>query len=497
MKNIKVSLLFFALLSTLFSNELDSKKYNVVFIAIDDLNDWIGPLGGNPQAKTPNFDQFAKESITFNKAYCPSTVCGPSRSAILLGKFCYNTGVYGNETNLKDAPLAKDLETLPEYFGNRGYHTLSSGKIFHKHRKSDGTMDHMAWAFHEHVPENAKKWGLEWEILPKLEGVKAYGGDVKWGATQGKLEETKDYVTMDWGAKQLNRDFQGKPFFMALGISQPHLPWNVPQEFFDRYPLEDIILPEIKMDDYEDILTKDGKPVYGKEDASFTILEHHKMHRDATRAYLANVSYVDACLGHFLDQLKKSPCYENTIVVIWSDHGWHLGEKKRYGKVNFWEESARIPFFMRVPNLSPEGVQSDAVVNLVDMYPTLLDLCGLPENQENDGRSLVPVLTDPNMEWNEPTVITWQRNNHGITDGKFKYIYYGKSNGAEEFYDLKTDPYEHTNLVRNPEFSQLVDQYRKYLPKTNAPTSPLNKNHKGYIKRMKELQEKKKLKSKL
>jgi arylsulfatase A-like enzyme len=230
------------------------KRYNVLFIAVDDLNDWVGCLGGNPQAITPNLDRFAKQqAMVMDKAYCPSTVCCPSRSSLLTGKRAASSGVYGNTQNLKNAAKAKDVVTLPEYFGKNGYHTLSAGKIFHKHPTAGG-IDEGQWAFHEFAHPGGVNKGMLWEESPAA-ALGAKTGDKEppsWGACKSPVQDTKDYVACTWAADQLQRDFDGKPFFLALGISKPHLPWIVPQQFFDLYPLEKIKPVEIVRDDLDD-----------------------------------------------------------------------------------------------------------------------------------------------------------------------------------------------------------------------------------------------------
>ena len=459
------------------AEQANSKPYNVLFIAIDDLNDWVGCLGGNPQAITPNFDRYARDhAMVMNKAYCPSTVCGPTRSALLTGKHATHTGVYGNGQNLKHAPKAKDLVTLPEYFGDHGYHTLSRGKIFHKHGDPDapGGVDEGQWAFHEFVKAKGSNGPTLWEEKPTLAGVKSGGTPFTWGAVEGPTEKTKDYATCAWAAEQLERDFDGKPFFMAVGISKPHLSWYVPQEFFDLYPLDEIEAAPFNRDDLDDIVRKDGKPIF-KPTGRFLVADGNEMHKQANRAYLACVSYVDHCMGVLFDSLEKSQYSDNTIVMIWGDHGWHLSEKMHYGKTGLWEESARVPFIVNVPGVTPPNMKCNGVVNLIDMYPTLLEICGLPPNPENDGRSFTELLKNPSMEWGKPTLTTYQYKNHSITDGRYRYTWYGgRADGAEELYDHDADPFEHTNLASDPSCREVIMRLRQHVPTHHEPNSPSN-----------------------
>lgn len=463
--------------------QLKSKGYNVLFIAVDDMNDWVGCFGGNSQAITPNMDRFAKErAIVMDKAYCASTVCCPSRTAILTGKHAASTGVYGNTQNLKNAPKAKDLITLPEYFAKNGYFTLSAGKIFHKHAKLGGSQEEN-WAFNETVNPGGAGNGMLWEESPgavlagKFEGVKKEKGaekeTVRWGACKASVEETRDYLACKWAGDQLARDFDGKPFFMALGISKPHLPWIVPQQFFDLYPLDKIQPVEIFRDDLNDVLRKDGKPLFQNDIGFFAEIDKANLHKQAQRAYLANLSYVDHCLGVVFDQLAKSKYAENTIVMLWGDHGWHLGEKTKYGKTDLWEESDRVPFIVRVPGVTPPAAKCQGVVNLLDMYPTLVELCGLPANAENEGRSFASLLKNPKMEWNYPTRTTYGFKNHSLTDGRYRYTNYGgRGEGAEELYDHSVDPLEHKNLAANPDTQEIIARFKALLPTHDEPDSP-------------------------
>ncbi|RMD84812.1 MAG: iduronate sulfatase [Lentisphaerae bacterium] len=463
------------------AQQVDTKNMNVLFIAIDDLNDWVGCFGGNPQVKTPNFDKFhANGGMVMADAHAPSTVCCPSRTALLTGVHCYKTGVYGNKNKLKRDPKAKDLVTLPEYFSKHGYYTLSMGKIFHKHPvPGQKELDSGQWAFDEwHKtfpgvgPASKKRPVCGVPNLPEEKGYHRIGFD--WGPTKVNDEkQMKDYKTAVWAAEQLNsRDFGGKPFFMAIGFSKPHLPWYVPQKYFDMYPLDSIKLPKTLADDLDDIVDKNGKPIFRKS-TTWLRMEKYGKHKEAVRAYLATISFVDDCLGVLLDGLARSKYADNTIVVIWGDHGWHLGEKQHYGKCTLWQESCRVPLMIKVPGLTPKNKKCYGVVNLIDLYPTLVDLCGLPKNPKNDGRSFAELIRNPDMEWRYPTLTTYQRGNHRIYDGRYSYIVYSKK-GGEELYDHKTDPMEWRNLANNPEYAAIKERLKKYVPKTNEPEAPRN-----------------------
>lgn len=446
------------------------QKTNVLFIAVDDLNDWVGCFGGNPQVKTPNLDKFnAQGGMAMLDAHCASTVCGPSRSALLTGKFPHRTGVYGNETNLKKAPLAKDLITLPQYFGQNGYHTISRGKIFHGHGEDRGQ-----WAFDEWVDSKGGVGiigerplsGIQFEASDKSSHAKTFD----WGPTRGNDEKRMlDYITAEWAVKELNtRQFE-KPFFMAIGISKPHLPWYVPQKYFDMYPLDQIELPKTLADDLNDVLNQKGKP--WKVDHTWATTEKAGLHKEAVRAYMASISFVDDCIGVLLDGLAKSKYAENTIVVLWGDHGWHLGEKQRYGKTLLWQESCRVPLMVKVPGMTKGGQKCKGVVNLIDLYPTLLELCGLPKNAENEGRSFAELLKNPTQEWNVPTLTDYGFGGHRIYDGRYSYIIF-EGNGVEQLYDHQEDPLEWHNLIKDPKHADVLKRLKALVPTKREPESP-------------------------
>ncbi len=443
-------------------------------IAVDDLNDWIGVYGGHPQIKTPNIDRLAQTSMVFRNASCPGPVCGPSRSALLSGFMPSKTGVYGNSQNMLNSEILKTHATLPEYFSKNGYLTISSGKIFHEHSTPNGR-DNGQWAFD--IWEDAKGGGKvqESKSFSRAKGIingkkienalysKNGGVDFAFGPMDVEKEATKDYRTAKWFEKKL-QDKYDKPFFMAVGISKPHLPFYVPEEFFNMYGLDTLKVPEFRMDDLDDIVDKNGKKVYKAED-DFLWTQHYGIQKEAVRAYMAAVSYADACVGVVLDAIAKSKYAENTIVILWGDHGWHLGEKLRFRKATLWRESTQLPFIFHVPGMEK---RQDCYrnVNLIDIYPTLIELCNLPK-KELDGKSIAPLLKKPGLEWT-PTVTTSGKGEHSVMSEKWHYIC-GR-NGAEELYNLEKDPMEWTNLInkKSTETVSVIKKLRSYLPVNDA-----------------------------
>jgi arylsulfatase A-like enzyme len=423
-------------------------------------------------------DGFAeKGAMVFNRAYCPSTVCCPSRSALLTGILPSDSGVYGNSQNLKNAERTKDAVTLPQYFTKHGYLTISRGKIFHKHMTADG-LDEGQWAFDKFVPTSSRGSSNPdtsdgpANKLPLLDGRKASGkpATLDWGPTGGKDEATKDYQTALWAAAELERGFD-KPFFMAVGLSKPHLPWFVPQKYFDKYRLEEVEVPEFRADDLDDIKLPDGRNKFRPSD-DFLRIKKYDRFKEATQAYLAAVSYADDCVGVMLDALARSRYADDTIVVIWGDHGWFLAEKLRYRKTHLWEESARCPLMIKAPGLTKAAKRCDRVVNLMDLYPTLIDLCGLPPKSDIAGRSIKELLARPDAKWDYPALTTYQKGNHSIRSENWRYTRY--ADGVEELYDHGEDPTEWENLARDPRYTNIKEKLSQWLPKYDAENAPRN-----------------------
>lgn len=459
------------------SAEAASGRPNVLFISVDDMNDWVSLFGGHPQAKTPHMEKFADSgSIVFQNAYCAGPVCGPSRSALLSGFMPHRSGLYGNAQNMLDSPLVKEHATLPEYFSKHGYVSLSMGKIFHRHATAKGS-DPGHWAFdiwENKLPgspvDRSKVTSRDKNLIngrpgPPSKHTKGGGSEFAWGPTRGGKEETSDYKTAQWAADQLSRPHD-KPFFLAVGLSKPHLPFYAPQEFYDLYDPKTTKANEIREDDLKDILAKNGRPKH-RPSADYLWLKENGLIDEAARAYLATTSYADACLGVIFDGLAKSQHKDNTIVILWGDHGWHLGEKLRYRKATGWHESARVPLVVRLPEMTRKR-DCRRLVNLIDFYPTLIELCGLTGKPTLDGRSFAPLLKNPDREWDHPSVTIFGEGNASVHDERWHYMRY--RDGAEELYDLKTDPMEWANLIQamTPEAKAARARLVKHAPRKFA-----------------------------
>lgn len=490
MKTLSTALTLLTASQTLLSTRTQAatadQRPNVLFIAIDDINDWIGPLGGHPQALTPQLDKFCHEgAMIFKNAVCAAPICGPSRSAVLSGFMPNHTGVYGNASNIIFTDIGKTHAMLPEYFTKNGYYTLSNGKIFHKHGIDGKYTDFGHWAYDEHararkgVKDAPDKKQVTSAGAGIINGITKpeYKGKAKlsWGPTQSPFNETVDYRVADWASQKLQQDYD-QPFFMAVGFIKPHLPWFVPQEFFDKFDLATIQAPEVDDHDLDDILTPKGKQAFQPSN-EYKWIKEHGLEKEATRAYLANINYTDTCIGMVFDALEKSGHADDTIVVVWGDHGWHLGEKQRYLKNTLWSEATKTPFMVRMPGMN-KAVYCDRTVSLIDIYPTLIELCGLPK-KELDGIDFSALLSDPNATWERPG-ITVSADGTSVMGERWHYI--SNLDGSEELYDLSTDQMEHTNLVRLPEYAPLIKKMKKWVPEERvAFTGPNHKKPKNYV----------------
>jgi len=491
MKSKFIGILLIALTVFLFTgcSKQPSSQPNVLFISIDDLNDWTGAMGGHSQAITPNLDRLAEEGLLFTNAHCNQAVCTASRNSLLSGLHPVNTGWYQSTSAMRRTydQVMQDHQMLPEYFKSNGYKTLAVGKIFHQgvtdyKDKLDVFWDTVAPDYK--VPKDLKDLGdgyggTKFYPFPRERSqiVTHYGEDFAnghslcWGALEpedipgGKMF---DELIAGWAVDQLSENHE-KPFFMAVGFVRPHVPYTAPTKYFDLYDPAETIIPEVPDDEMSDI------PMMGKSIAYGTIKtgDHYAVSnlsdtywQEMVTAYLACVSFVDDQLGKVLRALEESKYADNTIIVLWSDHGQHMGEKKHWRKQALWEESTRVPLYFRVPGQKTTGLTSSRAVSLLDIYPTLVDLCGLPEAERLEGQTLVPLIGNPDLEWEKPVLSTWRYKNHAVRSDEWRYIHY--RDGGEELYNLIDDPGEHTNLAGDPQYANIIVEHKKWLPEEDA-----------------------------
>jgi arylsulfatase A-like enzyme len=441
-----------------FCSTATEKKPNILFIAIDDLNDWIGCMGGHPNSKTPNLDRLAREGTLFTNAHCQAPICGPSRASLMTGLRPSTTGIYGqiNDNNIRKSNQATQQAVfLQEYLRQNGYKTMAVGKIFHKH-VPDGTVDESGGRVSGFGPKPSQR--IKWDRK---------GTSTDWGPFPENDQEMPDYQTAQWAIERLKQK-QEKPFFLAAGFLRPHVPWHVPQKWFNLHPLHQIKTPPYLPDDYDDLPEIAIKVADVPMMPTTEWMIKNQEWKNVVQAYLACVSFVDHYVGEVLKALKMGPNAKNTVVILWSDHGYHIGEKNRFAKHSIWERATRAPLLIAGPSLQ-SGQICKKPVGMIDLYPTILDLCGLEANPQNEGHSLTPLLKNPENEWPHAAVTTYGRNNHAVRSEHFRYIHY--ENGAEELYDHRKDQNEWFNLVKDPEYDQVKQELKKHLPQKNVPWS--------------------------
>lgn len=447
---------------------------DVLFISIDDLNDWVGPLGGHPQTKTPNMDRLAAQGIVFTNAHAPAMLCNPSRAAIMTGISPASSGVYTNQTDWRRTSRLRDIPTIPRYFQDSGYRTFGAGKLFHSSTYNPwayfGYNDTTAW--HAYFPSLDRQ--LPDEVTPHERPANGTPLSVNfdWSSVSTTDMAMGDGQVVTWSIDQIAQDVNS-PRFNAVGIYRPHLPWYLPQEYFDMHPLETIELPPVIENDLDDI---PAAPLTGVSRGALAPMALHdwivedtsnQRWREAVRAYLAGISFADAMLGHLLDALERSGRSDDTIIVLWSDHGFHLGEKARWRKETLWRDATHVPLIIVAPGVTTPGSRSDAAVSLIDLYPTLVELAGLEMPAHPEGVSLLPLLRDPDAEWEHAAVSTNRFGNHAVSSDRYRYIRY--VDGTEELYDIESDPHEWRNLAGDPDYDDVIAGLAERLPTHNEP----------------------------
>jgi arylsulfatase A-like enzyme len=425
-------------------------RSNVLFVSVDDLNDWLGHLGNYPGVKTPNFDRLAAKGVSFARAFCNAPMCVPSRGSTLYGVHPLVSGMNGGDKLHTDIPLFSGLKSLPHLFREAGYVTLGGGKIFHgdyDYSKNPATwnpksFEPSAWT------QNFVNFGSE-PMLNPHEGVE---GSLSWGKWDSLVTEanTPDMQLAQWAAARLQEP-SAQPFFMGVGFYRPHLPWFVPKRFLDLYPLDNIVIPNVPIDDLDDIPTP-GLYLASPATDHEKILKAGKW-KHAIQAYLASISFADHCFGIVLDALERGPHAGNTVVVLWGDHGWHLGEKLSWRKFKLWERSLRVPLIFAGADTA-RGNISPEIVGLGDLSATLLETClGIQpprEEQRSEVRSFAPLLMRPRLAWNGQSVSVWRTEtglHKTLRTDKWRYIRYGDIARSEELYDHENDPNEWENLL--------------------------------------------------
>lgn len=455
-----------------------TRRPNIVMIAVDDLNDWIEPLQGHPQVKTPHMARLAERGVTFTNAHCQAPLCNPSRTSLMTGRRPTSTGVYGLQPWIRNVDELKGLVTMPQYFGQHGYKTFLGGKIHHgaNGRRKGKELEADVWGPPASVGAKPKQ-----KLIPPTPGGNHPLMD--WGTFPHRDQEKGDWAVASWAVDQLEklgkqRD-PDQPFFLAAGFFLPHVPCYVTQKWYDMYPEESLVMPPLLASDREDTPDSSWYIHWDLPEPRTSWLRENNQLKNLTRSYLASVSFVDSQVGRVLDGIEQAGLSDSTIVVLWGDHGYHMGEKAISGKNSLWRHGTRVPLIISVPpGLTSFNTQLDAKCNqpaeLLDLYVTLSHLTGLPIPDGQEGISLVPQLQDVQQHRERPAICTHNAGNHSVCDTKWRYIVY--ADGQQELYDTQADPFEHRNLIKHnavaSEHQAVVKHLRSFLPKKELPLAP-------------------------
>lgn len=453
---------FLATLLVVSSLALAANKPNILMIAIDDQNDWIGCMGGHPQVKTPHIDRLAARGTLFLNAHCQSPLCNPSRSSLMTGLRPTTTGIYGLAPGIRDVDVTKDWVTLPQTYTQSGYHTYACGKIYHDGsiKPKDRPREFAQWG---PAPGTAKPP----QPIAKLPGKRHPAMD--WGVFPEKDEDCGDWKIASAAIEQLAAAPKDKPFFIAAGFRLPHVPCFAPQKWFDLYPDNTLIMPPVKADDRADLPKFSDYLYWSLPEPRLRTLQACNEWRPLVRAYLATISLMDSQVGRVLDALEATGRANDTIIVLWGDNGWHLGEKLITGKNTLWDRSTRVPLIISAPGTS-KGVRCTKPAELLDIFPTLLELTSMPARTDIEGHSLVPQLKDPAAPRPWPAITTHNQGNHGIRTEDWRYIRY--ADGSEELYDMKNDPNEWTNLAADPKHAARKQELARFVPRIDKAPAP-------------------------
>jgi arylsulfatase A-like enzyme len=479
---------------------------NVLFIIADDLNDFVSPLRDYVPGLTPNMDRMAAAGVSFNNAQANGLYCAPSRVSVMTGIQPTTSGYYGHSKkgHFRDNPVLRDVMTLPQTFLKNGYATFATGKIYHGGNQGEpqyftgdkGGRDGMG------IPHDFGPWpwnGVKGakcahpsarpplDRLPfggysRLSDIPEYAADPAKGIPGYKgwtlnqkpwryvnpddRDLLPDESSVQWAAEIMNRK-RSKPFFLAVGFNRPHTPMVVPDNYYDLFPLDQLTLPPMPDGDMDDVPDEAHQGKMADFFKEFKKNAGEQGLKEYLQAYLASIRFVDDQLGALLNALEESPAAKNTVVLFTSDQGYHMGEKAQYGKNTCWERTAHIPLIFAGSGVEQAGAKIDAPVSLVDVYPTLLELCGLPPMPNKgrsapalDGHSLVPFLSaDPAKTWKGPAAAL-SATEHARTVRSERYRYILHNGGGEELYDMQDDPHELRNLAKNPEVDAIKQELR-------------------------------------
>ena len=461
--------LLFAFLSLLAANcdaraaeANDAKKPNVLFIAVDDLNTCMGCYG-DPLVKTPNIDRLAARGVRFDKAYCQFPLCSPSRVSLLTGLRPETTRIFELKTDFRT--ILPEAVTLPQAFQRAGYFTARVGKMFHYgvpgQIGTSGLDDPRSW---NQVVNPRGRDKEEEDKVVNYTPRRGLGSAMSFYAADGTDEEQTDGKAATEAIRLLEERGQA-PLFLGVGFYRPHTPYVAPKRYFDMYPLSSIKLPDNPPDDWEDI----PEPALNIRPFNYGLTDEQC--RECTRAYYASITFMDAQVGRLLDALDRLKLADNTIIVLWGDHGYLLGEHGQWMKQSLFEESARVPVIISAPGEKGNGQGCPRVVETIDIYPTLCDLAGVAAPDNLAGVSLRPLLENPMAPWSRPAFTQVRRQGfpgRSVRTERWRYTEWDHGRKGVELYDHEADPREFKNLARDPKYAATVRQLRGLLRKTFA-----------------------------
>jgi iduronate 2-sulfatase len=439
---------------------------NVLFIVVDDLNSWVGYLKGHPNAYTPSIDKLAKRGTAFMQAYASAPLCNPSRASLLSGLRPSTTGIYTNSQPWY--PTLQSVTTLPQQFRNNGYYVAAGGKIFDNLRMTDPYWTEYFDEFTDLSGGSPPPTDANGNLI-SLTGLYPPGNQFDWGPT-GSTTQASDYKLAVWASNWLAAP-KGKPFMLMVGFVKPHMPWYVPQKYFNRHSLSGIILPTTTASDLDDIPPQGLKFADNGDHEKVLAASGTKGSWDhGVQAYSAAVTFVDEQIGRVIAALDASGLASNTIIVLWGDHGFHLGGKEHWRKSALWEETLHAPLIFVVSGVTTAGTKCYKAVDFMNIFPTLEELAGLPVRSQNEGFSMVRLLRDPKSTWTHPAVSTYKYKNHTVRTNTKRYIRY--YDDTEELYDHTADPHEFNNLAPDPSTLPTRQNLAGYLPTKNAQPVP-------------------------
>ena len=461
--------------------EKKSDRLNVLMIISDDLNDYVASFGGHPQTLTPNIDKLATQGLKFNRAYCQYPVCGPSRASFLHGLYPESSKVIDNKIYARE--VIPNVPNMFQHFKENGYFTAASGKIFHSkfgmYEKGRSLDDY------HHIPHAENPQTLLLKEKFKAEGSKGsfadylkknkvndQGEKVLYHGTSLNDDQHSDGRNARKVAEWLRQKSYGeKPFFMACGLVKPHVPFYAPVKYFNKYDKKSLEFSDVPENDWANRPKIAQVKSYTRFGGAEMGVNNRENRASYLEAYLACISFMDAQVKVLLDALDESGQRDNTVVVFMSDHGFHIGEHFMYGKVTLFEECARVPLIIHHPKMPANSKQTESLVELVDIYPTIVDLCGLPKpNFSFQGKSLVPILNDPKNTVKDMvyTIVTrGERIGRSLRTKRWRFANWGSAKDIE-LYDLDKDPQEYNNLAKLKEFKPIVDDLQKKLNSLEA-----------------------------